>query len=207
MSPEGRGATSVHFSGWTARGQPNRFRPPRVRTSRLGSHPTAGGWPSGFQAVTRECGSTMCRVGHFGAEARGRPEAAALPPYAVQRKHANILARWPLARVSIRRIRPRGDLRAALSQPRREVADFNRGRYSAGLGAERTRAVLSERRQDDGSRYRDETDIRCGQTQSLVRRALRNSPLPFFAKLRRQPRRSALPDDQSQRAGTGGDAT
>src|SRR5204862_499366 len=111
-----------------------------------------------------------------------------------------------LARVSIRRIRPRGDLRAALSQPRREVADFNRGRYSAGLGAERTRAVLSERRQDDGSRYRDETDIRCGQTQSLVRRALRNSPLPFFAKLRRQPRRSALPDDQSQRAGTGGDA-
>src|SRR5205823_2494874 len=44
-----------------------------------------------------------------------------------QRKRADTLARWPLARVSIRRIRPGGDIRAALSRPRREVADFNRG--------------------------------------------------------------------------------
>src|SRR5437867_3844465 len=145
-------------------------------------------------------------MGHFGAEARWRPEAAALPPYAVQRKRANILARWPLDRVSIRRIRPGGDLRAALARPRREVADFNRGRHSAGLGAERTGTLLSQRRQDDGCRGRDRAGVRRGQTQAAVRRALRDRPLPFFAKLRCQPRRSALPDDQGERARSGGDA-
>src|SRR5207247_6201635 len=90
--------------------------------------------------------------------------------------------------------------------PRREVADFNRGGHSAGLGAERTGTLLSQRRQDDGRRGRDRAGVRSGQTQPPVRRALRDRPLPFFAKLRRQPRRPPLPDDQVQRAGTGGDA-
>src|SRR5207247_7769118 len=90
--------------------------------------------------------------------------------------------------------------------PRREVADFNRGGHSAGLGAERTGTLLWQRLQDDGRRGRDRAGVRSGQTQAAVRRALRDRPLPFFAKLRRQPRRSALPDDQGERARSGGDA-
>jgi len=39
------------------------------------------------------------------------------------------------------------------------------------------------------------TDVRCGQTQAAVRRPLRNGPLRFFGKLRRQPGRAAVPDD------------
>lgn len=112
------------------------------------------------------------------------------------------VAGWPLAGVLIGRVRPAGDLCAALSRRRgRSLADLLAGRDASGMEPERTRFVLPRRRGApvggaDRHRRRPPRAWRRppAARADLLRRLLGSRIAP--ARLRRVGGRAAVPDDQ-----------
>ncbi len=100
----------------------------------------------------------------------GEPKNAALPPDTIQSSVGGVLSpdgRF-LAYVSNESGTIRG-LRATVSRPGRQMADLERRRPPAGLGSERARDFLPERRQDDGGRHRDRAGVSRGKASAPVR--------------------------------------
>ena len=123
----GRAAEPVLDSG-------RRHRPGReAATERVCSHSHL--LVTGRPAPRLRGDSSRQLVGHLDIAAGRRAQATAVPPHAVWRRMAGILARWPLARLQLQRVGPLGGLRAAVPGSWREGADFHRRRCRGDVGA------------------------------------------------------------------------
>ena len=120
---------------------------------------------------------------------------------AVQRAQRRSVARWAMARLRGERLGAISHLRAAISgRLERLLAGVNGRRHAAAVGAEQSRAVLSER---DGGRHARRrgawADLGGDRADQAVRGTLRGRFRPKRPDVRHHSRRQAVSDDQGRR--------
>ena len=88
------------------------------------------------------------------------------------------LARWTMDGVRVGRVGPSRDLRAAVSGARRQVADLDRRRHRARVEPEWPRAVLPQRRPDDGGAGHHDARLLTGSSDDALRASVHVEHVP-----------------------------